>query len=99
MTAGSTGDCFEPEDAVKGDLARGYFYMAVRYENSLSVDDSTAVSGADIEPWEEDLLRDWHLLDPVDDAERKRNDLVFGLQENRNPFIDHPEWVGHISDF
>lgn len=41
------------------------------------------------------LLR-WHIEDPVDDAERARADLVFGTQDNRNPFIDHPEWVACI---
>ena len=35
----------------------------------------------------------WHQADPVDEKERNRNDAVFGFQENRNPFIDHPEWV------
>ncbi|MCP4499045.1 MAG: hypothetical protein GY822_03650 [Deltaproteobacteria bacterium] len=98
VTPGSSGNCFEPADDVKGDLARGYFYMAVRYEGLLT-GERDAVSGADIKIWQESLLRDWHLLDPVDDAERTRNDAILGLQGNRNPFIDHPEWVGQISDF
>ncbi len=40
-----------------------------------------------------DLLA-WHLADPVDDRERWKNEVVFGFQGNRNPFVDHPEWVG-----
>lgn len=35
----------------------------------------------------------WHAEDPVDDVERHRNEVVFTYQENRNPFIDHPEWA------
>jgi endonuclease I len=39
------------------------------------------------------VLLQWHSEDPVDDDERARNDVVFGYQLNRNPFVDHPEWV------
>jgi len=38
-------------------------------------------------------LLKWHLADPVNDAERRRHDLVYSYQLNRNPFVDHPEWV------
>jgi len=42
------------------------------------------------------VLLQWHLDDPVDDWERNRNDAIYGYQGNRNPFIDHPEWVDCI---
>lgn len=41
-------------------------------------------------------LIEWHLSDPVDEAELARNDLVYGFQGNRNPFIDHPEYVCEV---
>lgn len=42
------------------------------------------------------VLLDWHRQDPVDDIERRRNEVLFAAQGNRNPFVDHPEWVGCI---
>jgi endonuclease I len=42
------------------------------------------------------VLYQWHLEDPVDDLERQRNDAIYLYQGNRNPYIDHPEWVEKI---
>jgi len=39
------------------------------------------------------VLLQWHGEDPVDDFERNGHEVVYGYQGNRNPFIDHPEWV------
>ena len=44
------------------------------------------------------VLLEWHRQDPVTDLERRRNDVVFGFQGNRNPFVDHPEWVDVLFD-
>ncbi|WP_156726556.1 endonuclease I family protein [Streptomyces apocyni] len=92
---------FEPRDAVKGDVARMILYMAVRYEG----DDGFA----DLEPNNQvsngsspymgrlSVLKQWHQEDPPDTFERNRNNLIHDLyQHNRNPFIDHPEWVESI---
>lgn len=91
---GYTGTVFEPIDAYKGDFARTYFYMATRYYGEdAGWPGSPMVDGAQPEPWAREMLMDWHTNDPVSEKETERNDAVFALQENRNPFIDHPEFV------
>jgi endonuclease I len=94
---GYSGTVFEPIDAYKGDLARTYFYMATRY---LGEDNgwpgSPMVDGSQPKEWALNMLYDWHLDDPVNQKEGERNNAVYDIQENRNPFIDHPEYVGAI---
>ncbi|GAA4909861.1 endonuclease I [Stackebrandtia albiflava] len=95
------GDSFEPRDEVKGDVARMILYMTVRYEG----DDSHP----DLEPNDDvengsapfhgrlSVLMDWSRSDPPDAFEKNRNEVIFDrFQHNRNPFIDHPEWVDAI---
>ncbi|WP_298543815.1 endonuclease [uncultured Aquimarina sp.] len=94
---------FEPRDAVKGDVARMLFYMAVRYEGLdgyvdleltetvLPLGDNTPFLGV------QSTLLQWHRDDPVDDFERNRNDIIYySYQQNRNPFIDHPELAEYL---
>ncbi|WP_281658724.1 endonuclease [Halobacillus sp. Cin3] len=96
----SDSDSWEPRDEVKGDVARMIFYMAVRYEGDqgeldLEIADYTGTSG----PYLGKLstLKQWHESDPVDSFERNRNEIIFSdYQGNRNPFIDHPEYVEQI---
>ena len=95
---GSDLDVFEPIDEYKGDLARVYFYVAVAYAGS-SWSSNEMVTNASINDDAEAMLRQWHEADPVSDKERDRNAAVYWLQENRNPFIDYPEWVCLIEDF
>jgi endonuclease I len=90
---------FEPRDEVKGDVARMILYMAVRYngengEPNLELTESV-LENSDKQPIHgmKSTLLKWHLEDPVDDFERKRNDVVYSYQENRNPFIDNPQYV------
>ena len=45
------------------------------------------------EQWALDMLYSWHVADPVSDKEILRNDAIYAVQHNRNPFIDHPEYV------
>lgn len=99
ITPGYSGIVFEPIDEYKGDFARGYFYMSTRYygeDNSWPGSD--AVDGAELKPWTISLLLEWHYGDPVSQKEIDRCNAVFNLQDNRNPFIDHPEFVSHIWD-
>ncbi len=96
-------DVWEPRDEVKGDVARIIFYMATRYEGDNGEQDLEPVDSVNTavnnEPFYGKLstLLTWHQNDPVDDWERKRNDTVYyHYQHNRNPFIDHPEYVDSI---
>ncbi len=119
--AGPTGGYYFPGNAHKGDVARGAFYGAVRYDDSdANTDDMELVNGnpairlaqmGDLQS----LLR-YHYEDTPDTWERRRNDLIHRpdnwgttravargsggtatyTQGNRNPFIDHPEWVWSV---
>lgn len=99
VTSGYTGRVFEPIDEYKGDIARSYFYMSVRY---CSEDSNWGTSGmtnkSEILPWAMTMLLRWSDADPVSDKEIARNNAVYGYQNNRNPFIDHPEYARMIWD-
>ncbi|MCM3181137.1 endonuclease [Cytobacillus horneckiae] len=94
-------DSWEPRDEVKGDVARMIFYMDVRYEGDsgeLDLEVNNVVNNGTT-PYHGKLstLIQWHHQDPVDNFERQRNEIIYNdYQHNRNPFIDHPEWVEAI---
>ena len=99
---GYTATVFEPDDEYKGDFARIYFYMVTCYKSEVSqwpgsgqLDYSTNNYKA-FSTWSMKLLMEWHRADPVSTKEIKRNEAVYRLQGNRNPFIDHPELAEHI---
>jgi endonuclease I len=101
----STSWVFQPRDKVKGDVARMIFYMATRYEGEngepdLEVIDYIPADNNTTEPIHAKLsaLLQWNEEDPVDNWERHRNDVVYSYQHNRNPYIDHPEYVSMIWD-
>ena len=104
-TPGYTGTVFEPRNEYKGDFARTYFYMATRYENVIATWPAYDAQGATVmngtsypayKTWYVDMLIAWHTADPVSDKETARNNAVYAIQHNRNPFIDHPEYVAAV---
>ena len=91
----SSGDgLVEPNDNIKGDIARILLYVYVRWEEpNLFENQSPALSGSDGKKVIESLqtLLEWCQEDPVDQWEMARNDQVQNIQHNRNVFIDYPE--------
>jgi endonuclease I len=97
---GYSGTVFEPLDEFKGDIARCLLYFVTRYQNQLSGFQPHATnnpldgsSDRSYEQWYVDLLISWHNQDPVSQREIDRNNAAYDFQGNRNPYIDHPEWV------
>lgn len=81
---------FEPMDSVKGDCARIVFYMWTCYFATRN-NPITAVASS-IE-----TMIEWSKLDPVDDKEILRNEKAYASnQKNRNPYVDHPEWIDAV---
>lgn len=95
--SGYSGTVFEPIDEYKGDFARTYFYMSTRYyHEDNGWPGSPMVNGAQLRSWALAMMIDWHEADPVSQKEIDRNNAVYEIQDNRNPFIDHPEYVANI---
>lgn len=94
---GYTGAVFEPIDEYKGDVARSYFYMSTRYmTEDASWSTSPATNLSTILPWQASVLLQWSHLDTVSAKEIARNNAIYGIQNNRNPYIDHPQWADSI---
>jgi endonuclease I len=93
---------WQPRPEVQGDVARMIFYMATRYEGENGEPDLEIV---DFTPDKSNkspihallaTLLIWNETDPVDDFEQNRNNIIYSYQHNRNPFIDHPEYINRI---
>ena len=96
---GYTGTVFEPADEYKGDFARTYFYMVTCYEEKLAdwysknSESRATINGTKypaFQTWQLNMLMEWATNDPVSEKEINRNKAVYGIQNNRNPFIDYP---------
>ena len=107
--SGYTGRVYEPHPEFRGDIARSLLYYVVRYEGKLSsfnffngtspANDTSPLDGSEEKAYEEwflAMLLQWHNSDPVSTREIERNNRVYTIQKNRNPFVDHPEWVNSI---
>ncbi len=91
-TPGYSSTVFEPNDEIKGDIARIYFYMITRYEGSCGSwgNDVFTTTYPGLTTWTLNMMMRWSKDDPVDDREIQRNNAVFEVQGNRNPFVDYP---------
>jgi endonuclease I len=96
---------YEPRDEHKGDAARALLYMSVRYDGiggySWTFNNLNNVilpgQGNPEAPQSVQMLLDWHRQDPPSKWEVDRNNYIESIQQNRNPFTDHPEYVAHIN--
>lgn len=101
---GYSSTVFEPIDEYKGDVARSTLYMVTRYENLVAGwqnngNANNILNGTKypaLDQWELNVLIKWHNQDPVSPKEIDRNNGIYAYQNNRNPFIDHPEYVAAI---
>ena len=104
----TSGTVFEINDEYKGDMARAYFYAVTKwpgvnfgqdsnansfFENSTS---KTASNNYGFKSYGLNLMLKWHRQDPVSDWEKTRHNAAEKKQGNRNPYIDHPEYVEYI---
>ena len=92
---------WEPADNWKGDFARIFFYVATAYETTNLVQGKgsntmTTANYPKLQQWAYLLYLQWAKDDPVDDIERARNEAVYKIQGNRNPFVDFPDLADYI---
>ncbi|TXD84831.1 T9SS type A sorting domain-containing protein [Subsaximicrobium wynnwilliamsii] len=100
-SSGYTGIVFEPIDEFKGDIARIHFYFITRYQNLVGNWSSYEMFDGSTDQVLDDpflsIMLNWHQNDPVSQKEIDRNNNIFyNHQQNRNPFVDHPEFVAEI---
>lgn len=97
--SGYSGTVFEPADEYKGDFARTYFYMVTCHEDYSNRWSSPMLNNNTypvFQTWAINMLLDWARHDPVSQKEIDRNNAVFEIQQNRNPFIDNPDLLEYI---
>ena len=91
---GGSSVVFEPDDRYKGDFARTYFYMVTMYQDYTWKTNYAWMLEQDLyptlKPWAYNMLLEWSRNDPVSQKEIDRNEAVYRIQKNRNPFIDFP---------
>ena len=107
-SAGFSSTVFEPINEFKGDVARAFFYFVTRYETQISSFFSNPANTSEVKAMFDgtnnkafsntflEILKQWHILDPVSTKEIAVNNAIYNFQGNRNPYIDHPEYVAAI---
>lgn len=96
---GSSVSAFEPCDEYKGDFARTYMYMFTCYQDLtyektwMNYENSAYPT---FKPWAVELLLKWHEQDPVSQKEINRNNAVYEIQGNRNPYVDYPQLAEYV---
>lgn len=101
-TADKSGvNLWQPSKQWEGDFARGYMYMATAYQdytwsNAEALHSLTQGDYPTLKPWAYKLYIKWAKEDKVDETEVKRNEAVYKIQGNRNPFIDFPNLMEYI---
>ncbi|MCR5862478.1 endonuclease [Flavobacterium sp. J372] len=107
-SSGFSGKVFEPIDEFKGDIARTFFYFATRYQDDMDDFYSAAANTLEVKAMFDgstnkvfsttflNIMLTWHANDPVSPKEVAFNNAIYNFQGNRNPFIDHPEYVQSI---
>ena len=98
-STGYTGTVFEPIDEFKGDIARCLLYFATRYEDQVKSWSYDMFDGTSTQVFTNtflNILLTWNILDPVSSYEIAKNNEVYVFQGNRNPYIDHPEYVCRV---
>ena len=97
---GNTINLWEPANKWKGDFARAVFYMVTCYQDLTwtgeALNSLTNTEWPTLQPWAYELYLQWAENDPVDEIERARNEAVYKIQNNRNPFIDLPDLAQYI---
>ena len=89
--------CFQPKSDFKGNAARAMLGQMVCYNKSVNNEEWGFLKLGGMANLErQSVMKSWSKADPVDNYEIARHELVFSLQKNRNPFIDHPEWLDCI---
>ena len=99
---GGAANVFEPSDTYKGDFARTYFYFVCCYQDYtwdsdyMYMFEDYSDNPLTLQSWALEMLLQWHEDDPVSTKEKSRNETVYDIQGNRNPFIDDPDLVDYI---
>lgn len=100
MAGKTSANLWEPADQWKGDFARSYFYMVTAYSDFEWAGEGLKMLERDewptLQEWAYKLLLKWNKQDPVDSIEIARNEAVYGIQGNRNPYVDFPNLAEYV---